>query len=847
MDNSLKTTLKTLFTAFLLLGLSYTSTAQTTSTLPSGYTPLSTQIYYKIDGGDTTFISGATGKGFHRLATTQSLRDSLYNFYTKTESDARFVPLTRTLNINGTTQDLSVNRTWSVGTVTSVGATAGTGISIGGTSPITSSGTYTITNTAPDQTILLNSGTGISTTGDYPSFTITNTLPDQTVVLTAGTGISTSGTYPNFTITNTSPSSGGTVTSITPGYGLTPQTAITSSGTFGIDSASIQTVANFFPKGDTRYAKIGDMPTISFGTFGSTPNAQGGSYSGGVITLEPADATNPGGVTTNSQTLAGLKSFNGNIELGTTGMAGRLSLKRSSDGVIASIVEQIDANKLTLTSAGGTKLFDINADRVDFNSGASTATYWFGQNRPSATEVLINGSNNNKLILQNNEVAQLTLNSNGGTITAASLGSSGDVIVGANNTGLAGKITVGFGLSLTAGVLTATGGASGTVTTAGGTAGKIAKFTSASNIENSIMTETGSVISIAGDVEISGANGFSAKSLAIGTDGTIANYRWQTSLSGNDEIFASRSFGIVRTTNYTTGATVYSGALSATNLSGTNTGDQTSVTGNAGTATALQTARNIQGVSFNGTADINPINGTGFVKATGTTLSYDNNTYLTGNQSITLSGAVTGTGTTAIATTLASGIDATKIADGTVTSAEFQYINSLTSNVQTQLDSKLTTAVTSIASGSGMGFSTITGTGTITMGTPSSITSSSTNSTSTTSHTHAITSLPSATTATTQTAGDNSTKVATTAYVDSKFTGYGGSFTYSGTSATTLTVTLGFTVSGNYAVTVTPSNTAATAQEYYVTNKTSTTFDIVMLSSNTDVTFEWVIAPSASL
>jgi hypothetical protein len=39
-------------------------------------------------------------------------------------------------------------------------------------------------------------------------------------------------------------------------------------------------------------------------------------------------------------------------------------------------------------------------------------------------------------------------------------------------------------------------------------------------------------------------------------------------------------------------------------ISGTNTGDQTSVTGNAGTATALQTARNINGVSFNGTADI---------------------------------------------------------------------------------------------------------------------------------------------------------------------------------------------------------------------------------------------------
>lgn len=40
------------------------------------------------------------------------------------------------------------------------------------------------------------------------------------------------------------------------------------------------------------------------------------------------------------------------------------------------------------------------------------------------------------------------------------------------------------------------------------------------------------------------------------------------------------------------------------NLSGTNTGDQTTVSGNAGTATTLETARKINGVSFNGSADI---------------------------------------------------------------------------------------------------------------------------------------------------------------------------------------------------------------------------------------------------
>jgi len=155
------------------------------------------------------------------------------------------VPTTRTLTINGQTYDLSANRSWTIaagGSVSSVSVTNGTGISASVTNPTTTPN-ITITNTAPDQTVVLNSGTGISTSGTYPNFTITNTspdqtvslgttgsglsvtgtypsftlqntLPDQTVAISAGTGISITGTYPNFTITNSSPSSGGTVTSV---------------------------------------------------------------------------------------------------------------------------------------------------------------------------------------------------------------------------------------------------------------------------------------------------------------------------------------------------------------------------------------------------------------------------------------------------------------------------------------------------------------------------------------------------------------------------------------------------------------------------------------------------------
>lgn len=46
------------------------------------------------------------------------------------------------------------------------------------------------------------------------------------------------------------------------------------------------------------------------------------------------------------------------------------------------------------------------------------------------------------------------------------------------------------------------------------------------------------------------------------------------------------------------------------------------------------------------------LSGSGFVKISGTTISYDNSTYLTGNQTITLSGDVSGSGETSISTTV---------------------------------------------------------------------------------------------------------------------------------------------------------------------------------------------------
>ena len=65
---------------------------------------------------------------------------------------------------------------------------------------------------------------------------------------------------------------------------------------------------------------------------------------------------------------------------------------------------------------------------------------------------------------------------------------------------------------------------------------------------------------------------------------------------------------------------------------------------------------------------------------------YDNAAGVWKNKAI--SGAFTSTNLGV--TTLASGIDATKIADGSVTDTEFQYINTLSANAQTQIDTKAT-------------------------------------------------------------------------------------------------------------------------------------------------------------
>jgi hypothetical protein len=118
------------------------------------------------------------------------------------------------------------------------------------------------------------------------------------------------------------------------------------------------------------------------------------------------------------------------------------------------------------------------------------------------------------------------------------------------------------------------------------------------------------------------------------------------------------------------------------NTSGTNTGDNAVNSLYSGLATSKQDTlvsgtniKTVNSTSLLGSGDV-------AVQATlvsGTNIKTINSTSLLGSGNISVAPST--------------GIDATAIADGTVTSTEFQYINSLTSNAQTQIDGKQATLV----------------------------------------------------------------------------------------------------------------------------------------------------------
>jgi hypothetical protein len=126
-------------------------------------------------GGTDTYVTGLTING-NEIVLTQN-RTDIYSSFTISLSgitggtSGDYLPLSGGTITGGTIfqSGLTAN-TISATTYQNLpvsGVTGGTGISTS-----TSGGLVTITNTAPDQTVTINSGTDISVSGTYPDFTI---------------------------------------------------------------------------------------------------------------------------------------------------------------------------------------------------------------------------------------------------------------------------------------------------------------------------------------------------------------------------------------------------------------------------------------------------------------------------------------------------------------------------------------------------------------------------------------------------------------------------------------------------------------------------------------------------
>jgi hypothetical protein len=229
--------MKKLILFFLLLaGTAYGQTNNTTNTkftnglaVPNGVSQKPTS---GLTAGSLSYVTGAglyvyNGSAWELLGLSSG---GVTSFNARTgvvvpligDYSSFYVPLTRSLTINGATQTLAADRTWTITANTPNSLSTGYGLT-GGVFDGSVARTYAA-DTSSVSGLVSKLRLATNLTG-YVKKATTITINGVTQDL------SDNRTY-----------NVGTVTSITPGYGLTPQTAITSTGGFAVDILVLDTV-----------------------------------------------------------------------------------------------------------------------------------------------------------------------------------------------------------------------------------------------------------------------------------------------------------------------------------------------------------------------------------------------------------------------------------------------------------------------------------------------------------------------------------------------------------------------------------------------------------------------------
>lgn len=365
--------------------------------------------------------------------------------------------------------------------------------------------------------------------------------------------------------------------------------------------------------------------------------------------------------------------------VGSTGLVTQLSDRSFADRTIVTA----NSNHLTVTNGSGVSgnpTLDIGAN-VYTNENYSLLNY-LASTAPAQGQVPMGQSNGSLIYVKPNAGAGIQLSFSNGVFTIAASGANGGTITQAYQTVQeeGSNLTQRNTLNFIGGGVTAAddAGNSRTNVTLDATLNSLAAYNT-----NGILTQTA-------------ADTFTGRTIT-GTTGNITVTNGD-GVSGNPTLDVGSRV-------YTVGTSNVLNALS-TGLSGTGYVTQTGPTTFAertfqGTANRI-TVTNGNGISGDTTLDVgsqvytisssNVLNDLATSTSTGVMVqtnaagahSYRTITGTTNEITVTNGNGVSGNPTIG----LSSGIDATKIADGSVTSTEFQYLGNVTSDIQSQLNNK---------------------------------------------------------------------------------------------------------------------------------------------------------------
>jgi len=475
--------------------------------------------------------------------------------------------------------DLSL-ATLTDGTVTSVGITAGSGISVSG-SPITSSGSITVTNSGVTSIV---AGTNVTISGATGAVTINADTQGDITAVNAGTGLSGGGSTGSVTLNVDYSGSDNVVLAASDG------TSVTLADTDDI-------LFSDATDSEVKYANLTQLATYINAGAGSVTSVAATAANGLTVSGSPI---------TSSGTLAFGISAGGinNDRLANSTISG-VSLGSNLNSLSAS-------TGLTMTSYNGSAaVSDLKIDYLGTNNAIEAATDLEGTAIASADVIWYSDSDDNNI--KKGLVSDLPFDASGGTVTSIATPADG---------GLTG----------------------GTITTSGSlrlknygslSANKVLKWDNSNNqLTDSLMTDDGSTVTIAGNLTVNGTTttidsttvsikdnmmeyangndvaGGGANSVDIGWFGNyvISSTDYYPVMFYDASASSSASAPVFRLGNATTkpgstAAIANVGKLFA-NIEGT-------ITGNADTASALETARTIAltgdgswSVTFDGSANV---------------------------------------------------------------------------------------------------------------------------------------------------------------------------------------------------------------------------------------------------